>query len=214
MSTIKGVILDIDGVLLDSVIIWVDLGERYLNSLGIEAEPGLAETLFSMSMEQAAEYIRDHYPIGRDAVQIIDDLSDMIRDFYYYEVQAKPGARELLEQFSAPGVKITAASSSFRDHIEHALERNGLLGYVSRIFTCSEERTSKRSPDIYYKAAAFMGTAPDETLVFEDSLYALSTAAAAGFHTVGVYDANGESDKKGLEAAAERYILSLADFGL
>ena len=214
MSTIKGVILDIDGVLLDSVIIWVDLGERYLNSLGIEAEPGLAETLFSMSMEQAAEYIRDHYPIGRDAVQIIDDLSDMIRDFYYYEVQAKPGARELLEQFSAPGVKITAASSSFRDHIEHALERNGLLGYVSRIFTCSEECTSKRSPDIYYKAAAFMGTVPDETLVFEDSLYALNTAAAAGFHTVGVYNEDGESDKEGLETAAERHILSLEDFRL
>ena len=52
---IKGAIFDIDGVLLDSMIIWTDLGERYLRSIGKEPEEGLTEKLFSMSMEQGAE---------------------------------------------------------------------------------------------------------------------------------------------------------------
>ena len=40
---IKGAIFDIDGVLLDSMIIWTDLGERYLRSIGKEPEEGLTE---------------------------------------------------------------------------------------------------------------------------------------------------------------------------
>ena len=51
IQNIKGVIFDVDGVLLDSLEIWTDLGERYLVSIGKAAEEGLADTLFSMSME-------------------------------------------------------------------------------------------------------------------------------------------------------------------
>ncbi len=45
--------------------------------------------------------------------------------------------------------------------------------------------------------------------MFEDSLYALKTAKAAGFYTVGVYDADGESDQAGLKAAADLYVKEL-----
>ena len=55
---IQGIIFDIDGVVLDSMSIWNDLGARYLVSLGKEPEEGLNEILFSMSMEQGAEYLK------------------------------------------------------------------------------------------------------------------------------------------------------------
>ena len=57
----KGAIFDLDGVLLDSMGIWNDLGARYLRSLGVTPEEGLNEILFSMSMEQGAEYLHTHY---------------------------------------------------------------------------------------------------------------------------------------------------------
>ena len=208
---IKGVIFDVDGVLLDSMGIWTDLGARYLVSIGKTPEEGLAEILFSMSMEQGAEYLREHYSIDLTAEEIGTGLQDMLRDFYYYEVQAKPGAQQLLQAVSSAGIKITAATSSPREHIEKALERNGLLSYVDRMFTNAEIGKSKHSPDIYDAAADHMGTAPGETCVFEDSLYALRTAAAAGYHTVGVYDSKGESDQEGLRGSAEIYIHELCE---
>ena len=52
---IKGVIFDVDGVLLNSMPVWENLGELYLNHLGIEAEKGLGDVLFTMSLEEAAE---------------------------------------------------------------------------------------------------------------------------------------------------------------
>jgi phosphoglycolate phosphatase-like HAD superfamily hydrolase len=54
-----------------------------------------------------------------------------------------------------------------------------------------------------------MGTSPEETFVIEDSLYALRTAANAGYHTIGIFDANGESDQKGLEELSDIYIREL-----
>mgnify|MGYP001463720789 CR=1 FL=1 len=45
---IKGAIFDVDGTLLDSMGIWKDVGVRYLNSIGIEAEPDLGNILFTM----------------------------------------------------------------------------------------------------------------------------------------------------------------------
>lgn len=208
---IKGVIFDIDGVLLDSMIIWTDLGERYLKSIGKEPEEGLTEKLFSMSMEQGAEYLKDKYNIDESVPEILDDINNISKIFYYNEVEAKPGVKELLEDFSSRGIKMVAATSSPRGHVERALTRVGLLEFIDRIFTNGEVGVSKHEPDIYNLAAEHMGTAPSETLVFEDSLYALKTAKSAGYVTVGIYDARGEKDQAGLKENAELYLKGYDD---
>ena len=56
-----------------------------------------------------------------------------------------------------------------------------------------------------------MGLRREEVCVIEDSLYALRTAADAGYFTVGVRDEEGESDRKGLEEAADIYIGDLSE---
>ena len=130
LQDIKGVIFDVDGVLLDSLGIWKDLGVGYLVSIGKTPEKGLIDTLFSMSMEEGAEYLRVHYSLAETAESIRESLQDMLRVFYYDEVMAKPGAQRLLRVIDGAGIRITAATSSPRHLIEKALERNGLLGYM------------------------------------------------------------------------------------
>ncbi len=198
-----------DGVLLDSMGIWNDLGARYLRSLGVTPQQGLNEILFSMSMEQGAEYLHTHYALPQSAAEVGAGIADMLRDFYFYEVPAKDGAAALLAALTARGVKLAAATSSPREHVTRALERLGLLGYFTRLFTTAEVGVSKHEPTIYLLAAEALHAAPAETLVFEDSLYALKTAKAAGFYTIGVYDADGETDQAGLQMAADLYVRDL-----
>ena len=194
----KAAVFDLDGVLLDSMGIWNDLGARYLRSLGVTPEEGLNEILFSMSMEQGAEYLHTHYALPQSAAEVGAGIADMLRDFYFYEVPAKDGAAALLAALTARGVKLAAAT-----------ERLGLLGYFTRLFTTAEVGVSKHEPTIYLLAAEALHAAPAETLVFEDSLYALKTAKAAGFYTIGVYDADGETDQAGLQKAADLYVRDL-----
>ncbi|MBR5182250.1 MAG: HAD family hydrolase [Clostridiales bacterium] len=209
---IKGVIFDIDGVLLDSLGIWDDLGARYLMSIGVKPEEGLNEILFSMSMEQGSSYLNEHYHLNKNDVEVHMGITQMIEDFYFDEVLPKPGAKELLEFFKAKGIKMTAATSSPRIHVEKALERNGMLCFIDKLFTNTEVGASKHEPKIYNQAAAFLGTKPDETLVFEDSLYALKTAKDAGFVTVGVYDIKGEPDQEGVKNMGDHYVKELDEF--
>ena len=122
----------------------------------------------------------------------------------------KDGAAALLAALTARGVKLAAATSSPREHVTRALERLGLLGYFTRLFTTAEVGVSKHEPTIYLLAAEALHAAPAETLVFEDSLYALKTAKAAGFYTIGVYDADGETDQAGLQMAADLYVRGFA----
>lgn len=56
---IRGAVFDLDGVLLDSMAVWNDLGARYLLKQGIQPQSGLRDILFSMSMEQGAEYMKE-----------------------------------------------------------------------------------------------------------------------------------------------------------
>ena len=209
---IHGVIFDLDGVLLDSMGIWNDLGARYLRSLLVEPEPGLNQILFSMSMEQGAAYLKEHYRLPQSEGEIGSGIAKMLEDYYFHEVPAKPGAAELLRFLADRNIPMAAATSSPREHVTRALARLGLLPQLNAIFTTAEVGESKHTPAIYLRAAQALGTAPAETLVFEDSLYALKTAAAAGFPTVGVFDANGEADQAGLQAAATIYLTELTDF--
>ncbi len=208
---IRGAIFDLDGVVLDSMGVWRDLGARYLASLGAVAEEGLADKLFSMSMEQGAAYLKERYKLGGSVEEIAGGIGRLLEDFYFHRVLPKPGIGRLMEVFAQAGVRMAAATSSPREHVRRALERNGLLGRLDAIYTTGEVGRSKHSPDIFDLAAREMGFPPGEVVVFEDSLYALQTAKAAGYRTVGVFDAEGEKNQETLRREADVY-LARAEF--
>ncbi len=86
---IRAAIFDLDGVVLDSMSIWRDLGARYLLHRGLTPEPGLGELLFSMSMEQGADYLRTHYPLPPEEDVLADLSRHAAGTFYYNEVPGK-----------------------------------------------------------------------------------------------------------------------------
>lgn len=207
---ICGAIFDIDGVLLDTLKIWRNIGSRYLISKGINPQDNTDEMLFSMSMEQGAEYLKNAYAIEDGAEKIIHDVKNMIKNFYEHEAREKDGAKEVTEFFHDKNIPVAAATSGPKEYQEKALKRNGII--IPKIYTVSELGESKHSSFIYDTAAKYLKTKPCETLVFEDSLYALKTAKNAGFVTVGIADKNGEPNQKEMRETADIYLENLSDF--
>ena len=193
---------------------WLD-GRRLIDVVRESLDGGVTmvqlreKTLEEGKFLEEAKELQTHYALPQSAAEVGAGIADMLRDFYFYEVPAKDGAAALLAALTARGVKLAAATSSPREHVTRALERLGLLGYFTRLFTTAEVGVSKHEPTIYLLAAEALHAAPAETLVFEDSLYALKTAKAAGFYTIGVYDADGETDQAGLQMAADLYVRNL-----
>lgn len=208
---IKGAIFDVDGTLLDSMHIWDSIGEDYLRSLGYEPREKLNEKFKTMSLAQAAAYYRSEYGVTLSVERICAEVNGRIENFYRDEAQLKPGAAEFLERLAQKGIKLAIATATDDYLVEAALRRCGVVSLFSGLFTCAMTGRGKTEPDIYRTAAARLGTQPRETLVFEDALYALKTARAAGFPTAAVYDPH-EPGQKELRELADYYIEDFSSF--
>ena len=211
---IKGVIFDVDGVLLNSMPVWENLGELYLNSLGLEAEKDLGEILFTMSLEEGAEYLITQYGIDKSVEEVVNGLNREVRDFYAEKVPLKEGVRQYLSEFRARGIPMVIATSGDRKNTEAALRRLKVLSYFQGIYTCSEIGIGKDQPDIYFAAALQLDTEPGETWVFEDAFHALRTAHSAGFKTVAVYDKSNDRNLAQIWNTADIYLPEFKDFNI
>lgn len=207
---LKGAIFDFDGTLVDSMFIWDTIGEDYLRSLGKEPHEDLKETFMTLTLEEAAEYYRTHYGVTLSVKEIVDGVNAMVEGIYRTRVALKQGVADFLAQLKENGTRMCIATVTDRYLVEETLDRLGILQYFSEIFTCAEVGYGKDKPIIYRKALEHLDTAKNETYVFEDSLFALKTAKADGFTTVGVYDRH-ENRQDSLKNLADYYIVDFAD---
>ena len=207
---LKGAIFDFDGTLVDSMFIWDTIGEDYLRSLGKEPHEDLKETFMTHTLEEAAEYYRTHYGVTLSVKEIVDGVNAMVEGIYRTRVALKQGVADFLAQLKDNGTRMCIATVTDRYLVEETLDRLGILQYFSEIFTCAEVGYGKDKPIIYRKALEHLGTMKNETYVFEDSLFALKTAKADGFTTVGVYDRH-ENRQDNLKNHADYYIVDFAD---
>lgn len=207
---LKGAIFDFDGTLVDSMFIWDTIGEDYLRSLGKEPHEDLKETFMTLTLEEAAEYYRTHYGVTLSVKEIVDGVNTMVEGIYRTRVALKQGVADFLAQLKENGTRMCIATVTDRYLVEETLDRLGILQYFSEIFTCAEVGYGKDKPIIYRKALEHLDTAKNETYVFEDSLFALKTAKADGFTTVGVYDRH-ENRQDNLKNLADYYIVDFAD---
>ena len=207
---LKGAIFDFDGTLVDSMFIWDTIGEDYLRSLGKEPHEDLKETFMTLTLEEAAEYYRTHYGVTLSVKEIVDGVNTMVEGIYRTRVALKQGVADFLAQLKDNGTRMCIATVTDRYLVEETLDRLGILQYFSEIFTCAEVGYGKDKPIIYQKALEHLGTTKNETYVFEDSLFALKTAKADGFTTVGVYDRH-ENRQDNLKNLADYYIVDFAD---
>ena len=207
---IKGAIFDLDGTLLDSMFIWDTIGEEYLRSIGKEPHEDLKETFMTLTLEEAAEYYREHYGVTLSVKKIVDGVNAMVEQTYRTKVTLKPGISEYLAWLKENGVRMCVATVTDRYLVEETLDRLGVRHYFSEIFTCAEVGFGKDKPVIYQKALEHLETEKSDTYVFEDLPFALNTAKTDGFPTVGVYDRH-EVHQDELKELADYYVLNFTD---
>lgn len=192
LENIKGAIFDMDGTLVDSLmlwdVIWEEFGLIYLGKKGFRLSDEDNKAIRTMTLAEAMQYIHKRYSIGADADELVEKANGIIEHFYSNEVEVKEGVREFLDCCKANGVEMCIASATEKRLVEIAVEHCKLSQYFPHILSCADIGKGKEEPDVYLKALECIGTQKEETCVFEDSLIAIQTAHKLGLKTVGIYD--------------------------
>lgn len=207
---VKFAIFDLDGTLLDSSEMWRTLGARYLTALGKTPEDGLTEEMKELSLPEGARYLHERYGLSYSPEEIVRHLTRMIEQFYTSEVRLKDDAAKLLAALRAHCVHMSVATAGDERLGMGALARLGVGDFFAGSVSCSNYG-SKTSPDVFLAAADLIHALPEETIVFEDSLFAVKTAKRAGFVTAAVKDIS-EHNQTELKRVSDFYAEQLGDF--
>ncbi len=186
---IKGVIFDMDGVLLDSEKLYIRFWSEAGKACGYPFEKKHALAIRSLARPYAIEKLKGFFGDGFDYDAVRNKRIELM-DKYIAEngIEAKPYARYILEYLKKNGYSIALATATALERTKLYLTRVGLYSFFDEIISAHMVKRGKPAPDIYLFAAEKLGLSPEECIAVEDSSNGALSACEAGCFTVMVPD--------------------------
>ncbi|MFM9950551.1 MAG: beta-phosphoglucomutase [Saprospiraceae bacterium] len=187
--SITACIFDLDGVIVDTAKFHFLAWRRLANELGFDFTEAQNEKLKGVSRIQSLELILQWGGISLDEpakVALAEQKNNWYRD---YILQMEPGdvlegVEDFLAEIRSQGVKIGLGSAS--KNAETILQRVGLTDVFEVVIDGNRHTRSKPDPEVFLTAAAALGVAPEQAIVFEDAEKGVEAALKGGFYAVGV----------------------------
>ena len=194
---IRGVIFDMDGLLIDTEPIWREVEIEIFGGLGLQlAENQLFETMGVRVAEVVAMWYARHPWTGRSVAEVTEDIVDGVIHHVMAQGEPKPGVCDALAMVHAQSLPIAIASSSSERLIRAVVDRLKIQQYISVICSADAERLGKPDPGVYLTAARQLGVDPHACLALEDSPNGVLAAKAAGMYCIAVPDPNMAADPR------------------
>ena len=186
----KGVIFDLDGVICFTdeyhFIAWKKLAEE-IGAHGFTREDNLRQRGVSRmeSLEVVLEKTDKKYTQAEKVA-----LAER-KNAYYKELLKEMGGKDLSPEVKktlfllrSEGVKLAIGSSS--KNAKFILGRLGLGDFFDAVSDGNNITRSKPDPEVFLKAAEFLGLVPSECIVVEDAEAGIDAACAGGFDSAGI----------------------------
>jgi len=176
----RAVVFDMDGLLLDTEVLWQRAEAELFRRHGAEYTIADALAVMGTSFDVTARYFAERLgePAERGA-QLVDELRVLMLAELRREVAARPGAVELVERLRNR-VPLALASNSSRNLVDAALLTASLTDAFDAIVTADDVQHPKPAPDLYLLACERLGVKPGEALALEDAAPGIAAAKAAG----------------------------------
>lgn len=204
-------LFDMDGLLLDTEPLW---GESMLR---VAAQHKIPVTLSQfrettgLRIHEVTAYWARHYPWqGASSERVAEDILDDIIALAHQKGRVMPGAIAALQLCKEQHITIGLASSSPQRMIDGLIRHFGLLPYFDGVFSADAVTAGKPHPAVFLHAAERLSGAPQDCIVFEDSINGMIAGKAARMKVVVVPDST-YYDHPGFSLADVR-LRSLSDF--
>ena len=195
MSNIKGIIFDLDGVLISTDKFHYFAWKQLADKLGIPFSEKDNEQLRGISRMESLELILKNDPSVKlteeEKVAAATEKNDCYREYLKTMTPDDVSAevRETLTALHDMGYKLSVGSSS--KNARFILSQTDLTRYFDAIADGNDIKNSKPDPEVFLTAASFLGLEPEVCAVVEDAEAGLEAAVAAGMLPVAYASAYG-----------------------
>ena len=187
-ARLQAVLFDMDGLLVDTEPLWFEVEHSIMTRLGGEWTADDQRALIGGSLDRSVDYLlgratrrASHHDV---AGWLIDGMAGLLAE---REVEAMPGALELLGQVRAAGIPTALVTSSERVIMDAVLASLARHDIAFAATVCGQDVGHRKPhPEPYLRAAALLGAEPSCCVALEDSPNGVAAAEAAGCVTVAV----------------------------
>lgn len=199
--SVKAVIFDMDGVLIDSEPAYLEMNKKLFSEFGIEMDDEDYKALVGLASLPMWKMLKEKYNLKNDVSDFMQLERRRMHEILDSDIISKPiaGIYDLLETLKDSNIKLSVASSSAKENINFVLSKLDLNKYFSFTISGEEVTNGKPAPDIFLKVAEKFNIDPGKCYVIEDSANGIKAARSAGMFPVGFL--NNDTNQQDLSGA-------------
>lgn len=180
----SGVLLDLDGLLLDTERLQFEVGPAVLRSLGYAVSQDFFHTLVGVDRVESARLINLEIGASIDSQELNRAWNEAMDAKMRDTIPLRPGVHDFLDALDERKLPRAIATNSVTARAEWKLEHAGLLERVNAVVGVDKVKRGKPAPDVYIAAAAALGLDPSECIALDDSDLGVRAAVEAGLAKV------------------------------
>ncbi len=192
----RGVVFDMDGILLDSEPLWLATYRELMRRHGHELTAADRAATLGRALDDSAAVLAPR--LGRPTQAVAAEIAQGMLEQYRVGARLHAGARALVEALDGR-VPIAVATNTDLGFAHEALGAAG-LGALRVVASGAALGRPKPFPDVYLEACRLIGVAPGDAVAFEDSPSGVRAAVDAGLVVVGVPESGVDLSGSGAHA--------------
>lgn len=210
--TIEAVVFDMDGVLVDSEVLWRQTREEFARDIGqVWSQEDQVSTM-GCSTPAWSRIMVERMKLDMTPEEIAREIKGRLILKYEASLPIRPGAIEAVK-LSASRYRVALASGSPNELIDWIMDHTGLAGVFEATMYGDDVTHGKPHPEIYLKVLAKLGVEPANAVGIEDSSNGIKALRAAGMHVIATPGPEFPLAPEVL-AMADHVIHSMEDFNL
>lgn len=200
VNSLAAVLVDMDGTLVDSEVLW-DIAVRDISrEMGREIDPATRTRTLGASMRGFFAILSEYTGRAVDTEDAFDywrgRLTSRVADLFASHMQWRSGAEAFVDSVRDAGVPLALVTNT------EAGLASGPIGFMGRerftaVITGDAVARTKPAPDPYLAAAAALSVPPQDCIAVEDSVTGTTAAVAAGCRVLYVPSTPGQPDVPG-----------------